>query len=95
MTIEKILDLIDEPDACGCWPWINPTANGYGRVMGRNAHCVVYEIFMGEIPEGLFLDHLCWFKTCANPAHMEPVSLAENTRRYFEHQHYLQFKVVA
>jgi hypothetical protein len=85
MTIEEILDRVCEPDACGCWPWVNPTENGHGRVMGRNAHCVVYEIFGYEIPDGFLLDHLCLFKACVNPAHMEPVTLAENTRRHFKH----------
>ncbi len=84
MTIDEVLAHITAPDICGCWPWDNPAVNGYGRVMGRNAHCVVYEIFMGEIPDGLFLDHLCLFKACVNPVHMEPVTLAENTRRHFE-----------
>ena len=83
MNIEEILGRVGEPDACGCWPWENPTSNGYGRVLGRNAHCVVYEIFVGEIPEGITLDHLCTHKPCVNPAHMEEVPHVVNTQRHF------------
>lgn len=28
------------------------------------------------------LDHLCQVKACVNPAHLEPVSTEENTRRH-------------
>ncbi|MGH9151353.1 MAG: HNH endonuclease [Acidimicrobiales bacterium] len=32
-------------------------------------------------PEGLTLDHLCRDRRCVNPAHLEPVTVAENLRR--------------
>ena len=35
----------------------------------------------GPIPEGLELDHLCKNGKCVNPAHLEPVTHAENIRR--------------
>ena len=35
----------------------------------------------GPIPEGLTLDHLCRVRACVNPAHLEPVTLRENTLR--------------
>ena len=44
-------------------------------------HRVVYENLVGAIPEGLSLDHLCRIKRCINPAHLEPVTHAENVRR--------------
>lgn len=83
MTIEDILSHVNKPDANGCWPWNKPTVNGYGRVMGRNAHCVVFEIFEGGIPAGLFLDHRCLNKACVNPDHLAPVTLKENTQRHY------------
>lgn len=65
-----------------CWPWTGPTVRGYGRLHGRRAtHRVAYELLVGPIAEGLTLDHLCRNKLCANPAHLEPVTLAENIRR--------------
>jgi hypothetical protein len=69
-----------------CWLW---TAwldrNGYGRFWldGRNlgAHRVAYELFVGPIPAGLEIDHLCRVRNCVNPEHLEPVTTAENVRR--------------
>ncbi|MDQ1426633.1 MAG: hypothetical protein QOK39_109 [Acidimicrobiaceae bacterium] len=40
-----------------------------------------YEQLVGPIPDGLVLDHLCRVTACVNPAHLEPVTLAENFRR--------------
>ncbi|MBP5913182.1 HNH endonuclease [Streptomyces sp. LBUM 1486] len=69
-----------------CWLWTGVlTLGGYGRikVQGRNAlaHRVAYEEWVGPIPEGLDLDHLCRVRNCINPAHLEPVTHAENTLR--------------
>jgi hypothetical protein len=45
------------------------------------AHRVAYELVIGQIPAGLELDHLCRNVVCVNPAHLEPVTRAENMRR--------------
>ncbi len=45
------------------------------------AHRVEYEKRVRPILEGLTLDHLCKERGCVNPAHLQPVSLAENCRR--------------
>lgn len=79
--VEKISRQAD-----GCWIWTGSMHNGYGRVgwKGRQsygAHRAIYELFRGEIPRGLQLDHLCRIPACVNPAHLEPVTGAENTRR--------------
>jgi hypothetical protein len=49
-------------------------------------HRVAYTDAVGPIPDGLTIDHLCRTRTCVNPAHLEPVSLAENIRRAAEHR---------
>ena len=56
-------------------------ANGYGRVGYKMAHRIVYEQEVGEIPEGLQLDHLCRNRWCVNTLHLEPVTIAENVLR--------------
>lgn len=75
-----------EVDDRGCWIWqLSTTSDGYGKatVQGRRlyAHRVSYEEHVGPIPEGLTIDHLCGVRACVNPAHLEPVPLAENIRR--------------
>lgn len=69
-----------------CWLWTDePGRNGYGylRVGNRfrTAHRYAYELLVGPISEGLELDHLCRVPLCCNPAHLEPVTHAENIRR--------------
>lgn len=64
-----------EYDENGCWlRWKNMQRNGYtnivynGNTMG--AHRVSYEIFNGEIPEGLMVRHTCHHRNCINPTHL-------------------------
>ena len=73
-------------DASGCWLWTaSKDRKGYGqyRLNGKNrkAHVVVYRELVGSVPAGLQLDHLCRVRHCVNPAHLEPVTCAENIRR--------------
>lgn len=74
-----------EPD--GCWTWLG-SADRYGRMSNAYAHRVAYEVFVGPIPSGLTIDHLCFNTLCANPAHLEPVTQEENSRRYLVNKHW-------
>lgn len=74
----------------GCWIWIGatvPCRDGfvYGKFWlgGRMkmAHRASWELFRGDIPVGLTIDHLCRVTLCVNPEHLEPVTQKENTMR--------------
>jgi hypothetical protein len=73
-----------------CWLWTGaPSENGYAQFWpgGRTcpkAHGVHrwnYERFVGPIPPGFEVDHLCGVLLCVNPAHLEAVPGAVNNAR--------------
>lgn len=68
-----------------CWNWTAYKHRGYAylRVNGRTQRAAryFYKTLIGEIPDGLELDHLCRNKVCVNPDHLEPVSHRENVLR--------------
>ncbi len=70
----------------GCWRWLGYTMpNGYAtmRAQGtqRLVHRMSYQAFVGHIPAGLTIDHLCRNRACVNPEHLEVCSSRENTFR--------------
>lgn len=48
------------------------------------AHRVAYRLFVGEIPEGYQVDHLCSITLCVWYEHLEAVPPEENVRRVWE-----------
>ena len=68
-----------------CWLWTAATTDGYGQLGAngkvRYAHRLAYEHFVGPIPEGMQLDHLCRTRRCVNPEHLEAVTGGENFLR--------------
>jgi len=81
----KIGERIEKRDD-GCWIWMGATnPRGYGNIgyQGKSykAHRFIYERLVGQIPDGLTLDHLCRVPLCVNPEHLEPCTMRENIRR--------------
>src|SRR3990172_4034815 len=68
-----------------CWEWLGShDRDGYGRFWRYGecrAHRISYEVFVGRIPDGLTIDHLCENPGCVNPAHLEPVLIGVNLLR--------------
>ena len=74
-----------------CWIWKGDIANnGYGiftvtvsknKTKNLTAHRFSYELHKGPILAGLTIDHLCRNRSCANPEHLEAVTLRENILR--------------
>lgn len=73
----------------GCWLWLGAKTKGYGDVRApefgmRKAHRLSYIAFRGPVDDRLVIDHKCSNPSCVNPDHLEPVTSAENTRRWSE-----------
>lgn len=85
--------IVKQPN--GCWHWIGFISNdGYGKFSSTLAHRLVYELLVGPIARGHWVDHQChnWdldctagpgclHRRCVNPAHLEAVLPVVNLRR--------------
>lgn len=76
------------PELGPCWLFTaRRNRKGYGLMWhsglrrGVVAHRISYELYVGTIPDGLQLDHLCRVRHCVNPNHLEPVTPSVNTLR--------------
>lgn len=68
---------VDYSRCPGIKGYVNVTING----RSRSAHSVSYEFFVGEIQNGLVIDHLCFNRECYNPSHLELCTPSENVQR--------------
>lgn len=84
---KRFIDKVNKTNSC--WIWVGAIGrDGYGGfgIGGKRhaAHRVSYELYTGEIPQGLEIDHLCSNKKCVNPSHLEAVTHGENIRRHIQ-----------
>jgi len=80
----RFLQYVNKTDSCWLWTGFQ-RGKGYGGFQLSDgivsAHRFAYEHFVGKIPDGLQIDHLCSNKLCVNPKHLEPVNNSENQYR--------------
>lgn len=69
-----------QPD--GCWRWTRSTVSGYSHISVDGklwlGHRLSYHLFVGPIPAGMTVDHLCFNSLCVNPEHLRLLTHAEN-----------------
>lgn len=58
-----------------CWLWtgyVNP--DGYGKLRAdglmQSAHRYVFQMFNGQLDDGVEVDHVCFVTNCVNPKHL-------------------------
>jgi hypothetical protein len=96
-ALERFWSKVVSTDDCWLWTAKGVDLNGYAKfwmpTKTWRAHRFAYEEFVGPIPEGMVLDHICHtnsdcaggpsclHRRCVNPAHLEPVPSVANLHR--------------
>src|ERR1700745_3479196 len=100
VRLETYKDIVPSTLATPCHLWTGAlTTDGYGVISLRDpgvprrnkrVHILAYELFVGPVPEGMTLDHLCHkrdecnlgklcpHRRCFNPLHLEPKTIGDN-----------------
>jgi len=87
----RVIDKIEISES-GCWIWKGATRLGYAAVSRSRPECRqigtrapiavhrwMYQLLIGDIPDGMYLDHrVCRTKRCVNPWHLVVCTNADN-----------------
>jgi len=74
----RFLRRVDKTPSSGCWLWTASRIGGNkwhgqwrnGEGQHELSHRAAWRMFVGEIPEGMFVLHRCDDPICVNPAHL-------------------------
>lgn len=80
---ERFWRKVEKGDIDECWEWKGANnGKGYGQIgyngKVKRAHRISYEINIGEIPEGMQIDHICGNRSCVNPHHLRIATPTQN-----------------
>lgn len=65
----------------GCRIWAGRLdRDGYANYSGKGAYRLAYSRFVGPIPDGMTVDHLCFNITCVEPSHLRLLTNLANAR---------------
>lgn len=79
----RLLSKVERDAETGCWLWQGATdPQGYGVFRWRAkviyAHRAVCEWIGRGLDDGEVVNHLCGCRSCCNPQHLEPTTVAAN-----------------
>lgn len=78
-----------------CREWVGATSSsGYGAVRyeasSKLAHRVAYEVYVGPVPEGTVIHHICGNRKCIYVGHLQAITPSENQAEMLERNFYLK-----
>lgn len=76
---------VDVDPVSGCWEWAQRLCKrGYPLTdRGKRqsyAHRLAFKEFIGPIPAGMTVDHVCFNPPCINPDHLRLLTHSDNSR---------------
>lgn len=81
-TPEEAFEARTKWDERGCLVWTGSLKKGYGQMSVGTAnvatHRYSYERSVGVVPEGMYVDHRCHNRACANPKHLRLATPKQN-----------------